>query len=273
MNTLAGKTAVITGGGRGQGRSHALKLAGAGANIVVTDLATPSMETIEYALSSAEDLAETARQVEALGGRVLALQADVRSTADMERVADATMSEFGRIDIVLANAAVHGVHEASYLIDDASWETMIDVNLTGVFKTARAMIPHMIAGGAGGSLVFTSSVDGLRGAPSWGHYGAAKAGLVNLMKTLAMELSTHRIRVNTVHPTGVNTPMADMVATAAVPALERWASATDRANLFSDVYVVEPSDISNAIAWLVSDEARYVTGVALPVDAGYTTKH
>lgn len=271
MGTLDGKTALITGGARGQGRSHALELAREGANIVVTDICE-SVDHVPYNLATEEDLAETVRQVEALDRRIASVRADVRSTEDMQRAADTAMSEFGSLDIVLANAAVHGIYPSTYEIDDETWQTMIDINLTGVWKTARAAIPHMIEGDRGGSIVFTSSVDGLRATPSWGHYGAAKAGIVNLMKTFAVELAPHNIRVNTVHPTGVNSPMADALVNNLGPVIERWGFATDKANLL-DVPLVEAQDITNAIAWLVSDKARYVTGVALPIDAGYTTKH
>ncbi|WP_173922724.1 mycofactocin-coupled SDR family oxidoreductase [Agromyces sp. Marseille-P2726] len=272
MGSLEGQTVVITGGGRGQGRSHAVALAREGANIVVTDIGEAEVRNVSYGLATEEDLAETVRQVEALDRRGVAVKADVRNTEDMQRVADTAMAEFGRIDILLANAGIHGIFQNTYTIDDASWQTMIDTNLTGVFKSIRAVVPHMIEGGRGGSIVITSSVDGLRATPSWGHYGAAKAGTVNLMKTLAVELAPHKIRVNTVHPTGVNTPMAEALMDTVGPITDQWRYATDRANLL-DVPVIEPEDISNAIAWLVSDKARYVTGVSLPVDAGYTTKH
>ena len=272
MSNLQGKTVVITGGGRGQGRSHALTLAKEGANIVVADIGQAEVPHVSYGLATEEDLAETVRQVEALDRRAVAVTADVRSTEDMKRVADTAMAEFGRIDILLVNHGIHGIFENTYTIDDDSWQTMIDTNLTGVFKSIRAVVPHIIDGGEGGSIVITASVDGLRATPSWGHYGAAKAGAVNLMKTLAVELAPHNIRVNTVHPTGTNTPMAEALMDTVGPISEQWRFATDRANLL-DVPVIEPEDVSNAISWLVSDKARYVTGITLPVDAGYTTKH
>lgn len=270
MGTLDGKVAVITGGARGQGRSHALALAREGAKIVVCDIAAP-IEGLQYEVAGLEDLEETVRLVKEAGGEIAGVQADVRSSADMRAVAERAVSEFGRIDILLANAGIHGHAETTYEIEDDDWQRMLDVNLTGVFKSCKAVIPHLIRGGRGGSIVITSSVDGLRAAPSWGHYGAAKHGLQGLKSTLAFELAEHNIRVNTVNPTGVNSPMAQGLSTALPWVLKKWTN-SDRANLM-DVPMVEPADISNAILWLVSDAARYVTGTTVPVDAGYAVKH
>ncbi|MGO1582212.1 MAG: mycofactocin-coupled SDR family oxidoreductase [Actinomycetaceae bacterium] len=271
MGQLDGKVAVITGGGRGQGRSHAIELAKEGADIVIADIGG-QIDGLTYGLATEDDIAETVRQVEALDRRIVGVTADVRSTEDMKRVADAAIENFGRIDIVLANAGIHQVLPDTFTMSDDDWQRMIDVNLTGVFKTTRAMIPHLIDAG-GGSIVITSSTDGVTASPSWGHYGAAKAGIMSLAKTLALELAPEHIRVNVVIPTGVNSPMAEALMDTVPKTLERWGFATDRANLMREVGVIEPVDVSNAIVYLVSDKARYVTGISLPVDAGYTIKH
>ncbi|MFT4084022.1 MAG: mycofactocin-coupled SDR family oxidoreductase [Nocardioides sp.] len=271
MGKLDGKVAIITGAGRGQGRSHAITLASKGARIVAADICAP-VETVSYDVASRDDLDETARLVGEAGGEVTTVVADVRSTSDMDRMAHVALEEFGRIDILLANAGIHTIRPTTYEITDEEWETMLAVNLTGAFKAARAVIPSMIEAGNGGSIVFTSSVDGLRASPSWGHYGAAKAGLQSLTKTLSFELARQNIRVNAVNPTGVNSPMAEALFDQVPQVMGRWAYGSDRANLM-DVPLIEVQDISNAILYLVSDEARYVTGITLPVDAGYTTKH
>lgn len=270
MTGLEGKVAVITGGARGQGRSHALTLARAGAKIVVCDIAAPITE-VQYPLAEPEDLEETLRLVKEAGGEIAAMQADVRNSRDMEAVADLAMSQFGRLDILVANAGIHDHAESTCEISDESWQTMLDVNLTGAWKACKAVVPRMVEGGRGGSIVITSSVDGLGAAPSWGHYGAAKHGLQGLKDTLAFELADHNIRVNTVNPTGVNSPMAQGLSTVLPWVVRKWAH-SDRSNLL-DVQMIEPEDISNAVLWLVSDAARYVTGIDLPIDAGYMVKH
>ena len=267
MGKLDGKVAVITGGARGQGRSHAVTLAREGADIVICDIAA-QIDTVPYPMSTPEDLEETKRLVEDLDRRCVAVQADVRDGAQMQAVAERAMSEFGRIDILLANAGIAGFASGgSWELTDAQWRDMIDTNLTGVWQSCKAVIPHMIAGGRGGSIVITSSTAGLKGFAGTGHYVAAKHGVVGLMRTLAIELAPHNIRVNTVHPTGVNTPM--VVNDAIAQMLGDNPSAI--ANLLP-VEMLEPVDISNAILWLVSDDARYVTGVTLPVDAGFTVR-
>lgn len=271
MGLLDGTVAVITGAGRGQGRSHAITLASEGASIVAADVCAP-VETVAYDVASRDDLDETVRLVEALGQKVVPVVADVRSTEDMNRMAQTAVDQFGRLDILLANAGIHTISQTSWEITDEEWDTLMAVNLTGVWKACKACIPHMIKAGNGGSIVMTSSVDGLRAAPSWGHYGAAKAGVQSLMKTFAFELARENIRVNTVNPTGVNSPMADALFELVPGVMGRWAYGSDRANLM-DVQLIEVEDVSNAILYLVSDQARYVTGVSLPVDAGYATKH
>ena len=267
---LQGKVALITGGARGQGRSHAVRLAQEGADIVVCDVAD-QLATVPYPMAQRADLDETVKLVEDADRRCLSVVADVRDTAAVQTVVDQTMAEFGRIDIVLANAGIMTVCENSWDISDEQWEETIGVNLTGVFKICRAVIPHMIAGGRGGAIVITSSVAGLRSFPALTDYTASKHGVVGLMRNLARELGEHSIRVNTVHPTGVASPMAfnDF--------LGQWLESREELTRFMTenilpTGVVKPCDISDAISWLVSDRARWVTGTAIPIDAGFLLK-
>jgi SDR family mycofactocin-dependent oxidoreductase len=270
MGKLDGKVAFITGAARGQGRSHAIRLAQEGANIIAVDICA-QIDTVPYPMSTPGDLAETAKEVEALDRRIFTAQADVRDAAALQQAFEAGTAELGPVDIVLANAGIapmslHEKHEA--------WQDVIDVNLTGVFNTVETAIPSMIERGQGGAIVLTSSTAGINGigGPTRGGLGytAAKHGVVGLMRSYANTLAPFSIRVNTVHPTGVNTPMIvnDVMAQflAADPQL-----GNAMANALP-VDMVEPVDISNAILWLVSDDARYVTGVTLPVDAGFTNK-
>jgi SDR family mycofactocin-dependent oxidoreductase len=270
MGKLDGKVAFITGAARGQGRSHAIRLAQEGANIIAVDICQ-QIDTVPYPMSTPDDLAETAKEVEALDRRIFTAQADVRDAAALKQAFDAGVAELGPVDIVLANAGIapmslHEKHEA--------WQDVIDVNLTGVFNTVETAIPSMIERGQGGAIVLTSSTAGINGigGPTRGGLGytAAKHGVVGLMRSYANNLAPHSIRVNTVHPTGVNTPM--VVNDAMQEFLEHDPSLSNAMANALPVAMVEPVDISNAILWLVSDDARYVTGVTLPVDAGFTNK-
>jgi SDR family mycofactocin-dependent oxidoreductase len=261
---LEGKVALISGAARGQGRSHAVRMAQEGADIIAFD-ACRQFDTVPYPLATPEDLAETVKRVECLGRRIMAREADVRDSAAVQALVDDGVREFGRLDVVCANAGIGGVAENTWTITEDQWEEMIGIDLTGAWKTVKAAVPAMIEAGNGGSIVITSSAAGLKGLPGAAHYVSAKHGLVGLMRTLANELAPHFIRVNTVHPTGVNTPMVvnDFMAQA-------MSSADGAINLQNalPVEMVEPVDVSNAIVWLASEEARYVTGVSLPVDAG-----
>ena len=275
MGKLDGKVALITGGARGQGRSHALTFAREGAKVVICDVAE-QIPTAPYPLASVEELHETARMVEETGGRCVAVQADVRDSGQMKQAAERAISEFGRIDILLANAGIESFGP-SWELTDEQWDEMLDVNLTGAFKSCRAVIPHMIERKAGVILI-TSSVAGLRGLSNQAHYCAAKHGVVGLMRSLALELAPHGIRVNTVHPSSVDTPIIKNQAMYTLfsggdpnATLEDVTPAFRELNL-QDVPWMEPGDISNAMLWLASDEARYVTGTALPVDAGLMAK-
>jgi SDR family mycofactocin-dependent oxidoreductase len=270
VSRLDGKVAVITGGARGQGRSHALRLAKEGADIVVCDVAA-DIPGVPLTLARPEDLQETVGLIEAEDRRCLAIQADVRDTAAINGVAEAAMAEFGRIDILCANAGVLSLVDNSWEIDDLTWDSMIDVNLSGVFKSCRAVIPHMLAGGRGGAIVITSSIAGLKALPAITHYVAAKHGTVGLMRGLARELAPHNIRVNTVHPSAVDSPMARDASFGTWAAEHEEMATTMYANLMP-VDAMEESDISDAVAFLVSDEAKWITGATLNVDAGWLLK-
>jgi SDR family mycofactocin-dependent oxidoreductase len=265
---LAGKVALISGAARGQGRSHALRLAEEGADIIAFDVCR-QLDSVPYPMATADDLAETVRLVEELDRRIVAREADVRDLSAVQGVVDAGVAEFGRLDMVCANAGIAAFVENTWSITEDQWEEMIGVNLSGVWRTVKAAIPAMIDAGHGGSIVITSSVAGAAGMGGTAHYVTAKHGVVGLMRALAIELGPHSIRVNTVHPTGVNTPMIHNDFMDAVLAQAGGDGAL--ANVLP-VPEVEPVDISNAIVWLASDEGRYVTGTMLPVDAGYLVK-
>ncbi|MER5177310.1 mycofactocin-coupled SDR family oxidoreductase [Streptomyces sp. NPDC002896] len=278
MGTLDGKVAFITGAGRGQGRSHACRLAEEGADVIVLDICADAVETVGYPLATSDDLKETVAQVEARGRRAFAGTADVRDLGQVQKVVDGGLAEFGKIDIVCANAGI-GSWSVSWEMPERVWKDMIDVNLTGVFNTVRAALPSMVERGEGGSVVLTSSTAGLLGYLNTAHYTAAKHGVIGFMKVLAQELGPHGIRVNAVCPTTVNTPLV-----VNAPTFELFAPAVTNPtaadvhepfaalNILPDVPWIEPEDVSEAVAWLCSKSARYITGVALPVDAGNTVK-
>jgi SDR family mycofactocin-dependent oxidoreductase len=272
MGRVEGKVALVTGAARGQGRSHALRLAQEGAEIIAVDICQ-SLDSVPYPGATSEDLAQTAKLVEDLDRRVLTREADVRDSGAMDSLVADAVSEFGHIDIVCANAGIASSAPAWELTDEV-WDEMIDINLTGVWKSVKAAIPQMIQQGTGGSIVITSSTAGLVGFGNLAHYTAAKHGVVGLMKVLAIELAQHSIRVNTVHPTTVDTPMIDNVAIRKLflPDLEAPtkddASGLMKAMNALPIPWVEAVDISNAVLYLASDESRYVTGIQLPVDAG-----
>jgi len=236
------------------------------------------IDTVPYAMSTPDDLAETVKEVEALDRRIVATQADVRDFGAVKAALDEGVAQLGRLDIVSANAGIFSFGTMEEL-SETDWQNTIDVNLTGVWHTAKAAIPHLRAAG-GGSIILTSSTAGLMVIPNIGHYTAAKHGVVGLMRTLALELAPDMIRVNSVHPTTVNTDMIQNSATyelfaADLPEAERTREVVGAR--FQELNAlpipwVEPVDISNAVLWLASDESRYVTGVTLPIDAGSLTK-
>lgn len=272
MGRFEGKVAFVTGAARGQGRSHAVALAREGAEVIAVDACAP-MESAPYPMATPADLDETVRQVEALDRRIVATRADVRDQDALSAAVAEGVAQLGRLDVVVANAGILSVGR-SWEIPESTWQDMIDVNLTGVWHTTKAAIPHMIDAGNGGAIVLISSIAGLVGRPYIGHYVAAKHGVVGLMRTMAQELGPHRIRVNSIHPTQVDTDMIHNPATYARyrqdlpnPTREDFAEASRSGNVLG-VPWVEPSDITNAVAFLASDDARFVTGATLPVDAG-----
>jgi SDR family mycofactocin-dependent oxidoreductase len=272
MGRVDGKVAFITGGARGQGRAHAVRLAEEGADIIAIDLCD-QIGTVDYPMSTKADLAETARLVEELDRRIMTRQADVRDVGQLEAAVQAGLDEFGKIDIAIANAGILSSAPA-WELSVEEWQDMIDINLTGAWKTARAVIPSMIERGEGGAIVLTSSNAGLIAFPNLAHYTSAKHGVTGLMKTLAVELAPHMIRVNSVHPTTVDTPMVDnpqsyeLLMGGMKGATRADAEETMKSLNALPIPWVEPIDVSNAVLWLVSDEARYVTGMPLQVDAG-----
>lgn len=274
MPRVDGKVALITGAARGQGRAHAVRLAEEGADIVAVDICA-DVETVPYPGATSEDLEITTKLVAELDRRIISRQADVRDFAALQKVVDEAVAEFGHIDIVCANAGI-GSWAPTWELTDEVWVAVVDVNLTGVWKTAKAAIPHMIARKTGGSIIITSSAAGLAGLSNAGHYAAAKHGVVGLMRTLAVELAPHNIRVNTVHPTTVDVPMIDnphvrrlFLPDSENPSKEDVEAVMKGLNALPIPWV-EAVDISNAVLWLASDESRYVTGIQLPVDAGAT---
>ena len=274
---VAGKVAFVTGAARGQGRSHAVRLAREGADIIAVDVCR-AFEGSPADGSTAEDLAETADLVKNLDRRIVTAEVDVRDFDALKQAVDAGVEQLGRLDIVVANAGIGTVGTKLHKIAEDTWQEMIDVNLGGVWKSVKAGVPHLLSGGRGGSIVLTSSVAGLKAYPHTGHYTAAKHGVVGLMRTFAVELGAHSIRVNSVHPTHVNTPLLMNEQTYRMfrPDLEA-PGPDDLAPICQSFHMlpipwVEAQDISNAVLFLASNESRYITGVALPVDAGSCLK-
>ena len=277
MGRLDGKVAFITGAARGQGRSHALRLAQEGADIIAVDI-VEQISTVPYAMAKPEDLDDTVRQIEALDRRIVARRADVRDGEALRAAVDEGVAELGRLDIVAANAGIFSSGSAEELTEE-QWNDMIEVNLSGVWRTCKVAIPHLRAAG-GGSIIITSSTAGLNGFPNFAHYVSAKHGVVGLMRTLALELAPDMIRVNSVHPTSVDTDMIqnetmyELFAPDLEPEQRTREALGERFTTLNALPIpwVEAVDISNAVLFLASDEARYITGVTLPVDAGQTTK-
>jgi SDR family mycofactocin-dependent oxidoreductase len=274
---VEGKVAFITGAARGQGRSHAIRLASEGADIIAVDLCA-EIDSVKrfYPGASEEDLAQTVKEVEALDRRIVATKADVRDYDGLKAALDEGVAQLGHVDIVSANAGIFIFGEQTHLVTEGDWDDVVDINLKGVWHTCKAVIPHLIEQGTGGSIIITSSTAGLKGYPNVAPYTASKHAVVGLMRTLAAELGPHRIRVNTVHPTGVAT---DMILNPALYQLlmpDSEAPTKEEAGaVFQAIHAlpipwVETIDISNALLFLASDEARYVTGTELKVDAGYT---
>jgi (+)-trans-carveol dehydrogenase len=274
MGVVDGKVALVTGAARGQGRSHAVRLAAEGADVIAVDVCADPLKTLSYGLGTEAELDETIGEIEGHGRRAVKVVADVRSLPEMEQAVKAGLDELGKIDIVCANAGI-GSWAVAWEMTAEQWQEMIDVNLTGVFNTARAALPSMVERGEGGCLVLTSSTAGLRAYANTAHYTAAKHGVIGLMKVLAQEAAAHKIRVNAVCPTTVRTPLVINASTFELFAPDKQNPTEDDVrepfeglNLLPNVAWIEPSDVSDAVLFLCSDAAKFMTGVALPVDAG-----
>jgi SDR family mycofactocin-dependent oxidoreductase len=271
MAKLDGRVAFITGAARGQGRAHAVRLAAEGADIIALDICR-DIATMDYPNARPDELDETVKLVEKEGRRIITRQVDVRDADEVERLVRDGVAEFGRLDIVIANAGIirlGGGGDARQIFRD-----IIDVNLIGVWNTVQAAIPSLIGGGRGGSIVLTSSTAGLKGTGTdrvgGQAYTAAKRGLVGLMQVWANELAQYSIRVNTIHPTGVATGMVMNETMAALIAADDTAVTAMQNAL--PIPVLMPEDIAGAVAWLVSDEAKFITGTAWPLDAGFAVR-
>jgi len=275
---VEGKVAFITGIARGQGRSHALRLAEEGADIVGIDICEDIPLNPPYGGPSVEDLQETVRLVEALDKRIVVQQGDVRDYDAVKSAVDAGVEEFGRLDIVAANAGIGSKPLTIDQIDADHWDEMLGITLNGVFHACKASIPHIRAGGEGGAMILTASVTAMRAYANYGHYNAGKHGVLGLMRTLANELGADRIRVNAIMPSQVSTDMAlnDVTFKLFCPDVENPTqddfAVVSQAMHALPIPWLDPIDISNALLFLASEEARYITGVALPVDAGCLVK-
>ncbi|HEY9302783.1 MAG TPA: mycofactocin-coupled SDR family oxidoreductase [Mycobacterium sp.] len=274
---MDGKVAFVTGAARGQGRSHAVRLAQEGADIIAVDICR-GFEASPADGATPEDLDETAGMVKNAGGRIVTAEVDVRDYDALRAAVDSGVEQLGRLDVIIANAGIGTTAGKLHQTDEALWQEMIDVNLSGVWKTVKAGVPHMLSGGRGGSIILTSSVAGNKAYPQMGHYVSAKHGVIGLMRSFAVELGPRMVRVNAVLPTHVNSPLLMNEATyrAFRPELEN-PGPDDLAPVCQSFHYlpipwVTPEDISNAVLFLASDEARYITGVALPVDAGSCLK-
>ncbi|WP_138732708.1 mycofactocin-coupled SDR family oxidoreductase [Modestobacter excelsi] len=268
MARLTGKVAFITGAARGQGRAHAVRMAAEGADLILVDICDKPTET-DYAAATAEELAETVRQVEALDRRAVWAQADVRDLPALEQLVARGVAELGRLDVVVANAGIVSWGRFWEMTAER-WRDMIDINLTGVFNTLRAAAPAMIEAGNGGSIICTSSVAGIKSLPGQSHYSAAKHGVVGLANSAAIELAPYRIRVNTVHPWGVSTAMGEMGADGQKTFADNPSYPAAMGQYLFDPPISSPEDIANAVLFLASDDARTITGTQLTVDHGAT---
>lgn len=260
FNKLEDKVALISGVARGQGRSHAIRLAEQGVRIIGFDI-LEDIPGAKYPGATQDDLDETISMVESVGGQIVVKKADARDQGQIDEVVSSGLDKFGRLDIILANAGIFTFGDDVELLSEESFENMVDTNLYGVWKTIKSGVPHIKNGQAGGSIVITSSAYGLKGVETYSHYVASKHAVVGLMRSLALELGPFGIRVNTIHPTMVNTRQLDTNK-------EGWEQFGYSVHALPTPWV-EPVDISNAILFLCSDEARYITGNTISVDAGF----
>jgi (+)-trans-carveol dehydrogenase len=275
VGRVAAKVAFITGAARGQGREHAIRLAEEGADILAVDMCA-DIDTVGYPLATEADLAETADMVEKSGRRIVTAKADVRNFESLSAAVKQGVAELGALDIVVANAGISGSPAPAASIEQSAWQTMLDINLTGVWHTVKAAIPHMTNGG--GSIILVSSMLGLRGGGYMAHYASAKHGVVGLMNSLANELAWQSIRVNSIHPGNILTPMIDndsfrrtLRPDLSDPTMDDAAQVIGHFHMLPKP-VIDARAVSNAVLFLASDEAQYITGAALPVDAGAVAK-
>lgn len=276
VGRVAGKVAFITGAARGQGREHAIRLAEEGADIIAVD-ACADIDGAPYPLATEADLDETAALVEKLDRRIVTAKADVRDLEALGAALQQGIDELGRPDIVIANAGISGSPAPAAMIEEAAWQTMLDINITGVWHTVKVAVPHM-SDGRGGSIILVSSMLGLRGGGYMAHYASAKHAVVGLMNSLANELAPQWIRVNSIHPGNIRTPMIDneqfhrtLRPDLAEPTMADAGEIIGTFHLLPVPYF-EARAVSNAVLFLASDEAKYITGAALPIDAGATAK-
>jgi len=265
---VGGKIALVTGAARGQGRSHALALAREGADVIAVDICR-DYDTVDYPMAAVSELEQTAKDVEQLDRRAVAVQADVRDARALAAAVDGAVAELGRLDVVVANAGICVLRSWDEVTPQI-WQDTLDTNLTGAWNTMTASVPHLQAAG-GGSIICTGSTTALKGTPFFAPYVAAKHGLVGLAKAMANELGQDKIRVNTIHPTGVLTTLTQGLA-GLDGLIERNPTLGPIFWNALPVKFVKPEDISNAVLYLASDESRYVTGLSLTVDAGNTVR-
>ncbi|GBG40762.1 mycofactocin-coupled SDR family oxidoreductase [Mycobacterium montefiorense] len=265
--SLQGRVAFVTGAARAQGRAHAVRLAAEGADIIALDICASASSTITYTPATPEDLNETVRLVEAQGRKVLAREVDIRDDPAVRQLVADGVEQFGRLDILVANAGVLGWGRV-WELSDEQWDTVIGVNLTGTWRTLRAAIPVMIEAGNGGSIVVVSSSAGIKATPGNGHYAASKFGLTALTNTLAIELGEYNIRVNSIHPYSIDTPMIEPEAM-----MEIFAKHPRFVHSFPPMPMqykgfMAPEEVSDVVAWLAGDGSGTVTGMQIPVDKG-----
>ncbi|MFI5717660.1 mycofactocin-coupled SDR family oxidoreductase [Nocardia sp. NPDC051750] len=269
---LLGQVALVTGAARGQGRAHAARLAAQGADIIAIDACAPISETVTYPAATPEDLAETARLVESAGRKVLTRQVDIRDLLALEQVVAEGVAQFGRLDVLIANAGVLSWARL-WEMSEEQWDTVVDVNLSGTWRTIRAALPAMIEAGNGGSIVIVSSSAGLKATPGNGHYAASKHGLVALTNTLALEAGEFGIRVNSIHPYSVDTVMIQPDAM-----MEMFGKHPAFLHSFPPVALRQASDgqsgfmpvedVAEVVAWLAGPGSGPLSGAQIPVDAG-----
>ena len=269
---FGGDVVLITGGSRGMGRDFALSFGRAGAKVAVNDLAGRSLgEGVPYETGSAEDLERTVADVEALGAEVIALPGDVTQEDEVEAMVAAVLERFGRLDVLVNNAGVHSGAK-SWEMSEAQWDRVLDVDLKAPFLCSKHVARHMIEREGPGRIITISSTSGLVGIPQQVGYQSAKHGVIGQVRTLALELAPYDVTVNAVCPTVVDSPMLDHLVETGQAYFQEVARLCGSSTVFPGLENLEPIDVSHAVQWLASDAARYVTGIALPVDGGFTCK-